>query len=84
LRKDIVMKRSALLIFPAILLLSACGTTKEDRAASGALIGAGTGAVVGSMVGAPVSGAAIGAATGAATGALADPDTINLGKPWWR
>lgn len=71
-------------IIPCILLLSACGTTKEDRAASGGLIGAGAGAVIGSTVGHPLTGAAIGAGVGATTGALADPSKLNLGKPVWK
>ena len=75
---------SSLILIPCLLALAACGTSKEDRAASGALIGAGTGAVVGSTVGAPLTGAAIGAGVGATTGALADPSAINLGKPVWR
>ncbi len=64
--------------------LTACGNTKEDRAASGGLLGAGAGAVVGSTVGAPVTGAAIGAGVGATTGALTDKADINLGDPIWR
>lgn len=78
------MKTRMLLILSMLSALSACGYSKEDRAASGGLIGAGAGAIVGSTVGAPVAGAAIGAGVGATTGALADPNTINLGKPLWR
>ncbi|MES2985316.1 MAG: hypothetical protein V4735_09035 [Pseudomonadota bacterium] len=78
------MKLSHLILVPALLSLAACGTTKQDRAVSGGLIGAGAGAVIGSTVAAPVTGALIGGSVGAATGALADPDTINLGKPWWK
>ncbi len=78
------MKKTVLFTLPCLLVLSACGTTKEDRAATGGLIGAGAGAVVGSTVGAPVTGAVVGAAAGAATGALTDPDKIDLGRPWWR
>jgi osmotically inducible lipoprotein OsmB len=78
------MKFAKFALIPLILAVSACGTTKSDRAASGALIGAGAGALVGSTVAAPVHGAAIGAAVGAATGAMTDPETINIGKPWWR
>ena len=69
---------------PALLALSACGISKSDRAASGALIGAGTGALVGSTVGAPGYGALIGGAVGATTGAMTDPNTIDFGKPLWR
>lgn len=78
------MVRASLLLLTALLALSACGHSKQDRAASGALIGAGAGAVIGSTVGAPGHGALIGGAVGAATGAMTDTDTINLGKPWWR
>lgn len=78
------MKLSHLVLIPALLALSACGTTKSDRAASGALIGAGTGALVGSTVGAPVYGAAVGGAVGAVTGAMTGQDTIDFGKPLWR
>lgn len=78
------MKFTKFALIPLFLALSACGTTKSDRAASGALIGAGAGALVGATVSAPVEGAAIGAAVGAATGAMTDPDAINIGKPWWR
>lgn len=78
------MKSTTLFVLPCLVLLAACGTTKEDRAASGGLIGAGAGAVVGSTVGAPVTGAVVGAAAGATAGALTDPDKIDLGRPWWK
>jgi osmotically inducible lipoprotein OsmB len=68
----------------ALLMLSACGTSKTDRALSGAGIGAGAGALGGFLVGAPVQGAVIGGALGAGAGALTDDDQINLGKPVWR
>ena len=57
------------------LALAACGSSKTDRALSGAGIGAGAGAVGGALMGNPA---------GAATGALTDQDDINLGKPWWK
>ncbi len=78
------MKPTQLILIPCLLALAACGTTKEDRALSGGLIGAGAGAVIGSTVGAPAQGAAVGAAVGATTGAVVDPSKINLGKPLWR
>ncbi len=78
------MKTKTMLILATLCALSACGYSKEDRAASGALIGAGGGAIIGSTVGAPLTGAAIGAGVGATTGALADPNNLNLGKPIWR
>jgi osmotically inducible lipoprotein OsmB len=51
----------------AALGLAACGTTMEQRAASGALGGAVAGQVIGGNTGSTVAGAAIGAAAGAAT-----------------
>ncbi len=78
------MNMTKLILIPCLLALAACGTTKEDRALSGGLIGAGAGAVIGSTVGAPAQGAAIGAGVGATTGAVVDPSKINLGKPLWR
>ena|SRR3954470_6539527 len=68
----------------AALALAACGTTTEDRAASGGLLGAGAGAAVGSLSGNAGTGAIIGGLGGAAVGALTDPCTLNLGDPFWR
>ncbi len=51
----------------ALILLSACGTTMEQRAATGALGGAVAGQVIGGNTGATVAGAAVGAVAGAAT-----------------
>ena len=67
-----------------VLMLVACGNTKEDRAASGGLVGAGAGAIIGSAVGHPITGAAIGAGVGATTGALTDKADVNLGEPIWK
>lgn len=64
--------------------LGACGTTTQDRAISGGLLGAGAGAAIGSLSGDAGAGALIGGAAGAATGALTDPCSLNLGDPWWR
>ncbi|HET6159377.1 MAG TPA: YMGG-like glycine zipper-containing protein [Dongiaceae bacterium] len=64
--------------------LSACGTTKSDRALTGAGLGAGAGALGGALVGHPVAGALVGGAAGAATGGLTDRDDINFGKPIWK
>jgi len=64
--------------------LSACGTTKSDRALTGAGLGAGAGLLGGAVVGHPVAGALVGGAAGAATGALTDHDDINFGKPIWK
>ena len=64
--------------------LTACGTTKEDRALSGGAIGAGVGGVAGALGGSPVTGALLGGAAGAAGGALTNPNQIDLGKPVWK
>ena len=71
-------------ILLATLALAACGSSKTDRALSGAGIGAATGAVGGAILGSPGTGAVLGGAAGAATGVLTDEDDIDLGKPWWR
>jgi osmotically inducible lipoprotein OsmB len=68
----------------AVLMLSACGTTPGERAASGGLIGAGGGAAVGAIAGHPVEGALIGGALGAVAGAVSDPCKFNLGDPFWK
>ena len=69
----------------ALMAVSACGTSKSDRALSGAGIGAGAGALGGAVLGGdPVTGAVLGGAAGAATGALTNKDDIDLGKPAWR
>ena len=66
------------------LLLSACGSTTEDRAISGAGIGAAAGAVTGAIIGVPLVGAAVGAAAGGAVGAATTPSQVDLGKPVWK
>ncbi len=48
-------------------LLAACGTTMEQRAATGAIGGAVAGQVIGGNTGSTVAGAAIGGVAGAAT-----------------
>jgi len=74
------MKKTAytfIIILP--LTLSACGSTNEDRALSGAGIGAATGAIGSAVVGGNAAGGAlVGAGVGAATGALTDEDEVNL------
>lgn len=79
------MLRTIILCTGILATLSACGTSKTDRALSGAGIGAGVGAV-GSAVtgGSPVTGAVIGGAVGAAAGGLTDKDDLDLGKPVWK
>ena len=66
-------------------LLTACGTTPEERGVSGAGIGAGAGAIVGAVTGLTVvEGAVLGAVAGGLTGALTDEEDVNLGKPAWK
>jgi osmotically inducible lipoprotein OsmB len=79
------MKVLSIAVIASALVLSACGTSKTDRALSGGAIGAGVGAVGSSITGgSPVTGALIGGAVGAGAGALTDEDDVNLGKPVWR
>jgi osmotically inducible lipoprotein OsmB len=77
-------KALAAILAAGTLALSACGTTTEDRALSGAGIGAGVGAVGGALTGHPLAGAALGGAAGAAGGALTSPSQVDLGRPIWR
>ena len=80
-----MLKKTAITLTVLTLALAGCGTTKTDRAVSGAGLGAGAGAAVGALTGMSVAtGAALGAIGGAATGALTDADTVNLGDPVWR
>lgn len=51
----------------ATALLAACGTTMEQRAATGAIGGAVAGQAIGGDTGSTVAGAAVGAVAGAAT-----------------
>lgn len=72
-------------VIASALALSACGTSKSDRALSGGAIGAGVGAIGSSVTGgSAVTGALIGGAVGAGAGALTDKDDVDLGKPVWR
>jgi osmotically inducible lipoprotein OsmB len=50
-----------------LILLSACGTTMEQRAATGAIGGAAVGQAIGGNTGSTVAGAAAGAVAGAVT-----------------
>ena len=78
------MKRTMALVLGVALLLSACGISTGDRAASGAGIGAGAGAVLGAVTGLSIlQGVLIGAAAGGLTGALTSKDVIDLGDPIW-
>jgi len=54
-------------VIGAVALLAACGTTMEQRAATGAIGGAVVGQAVGGNTGSTVAGAAVGAVAGAVT-----------------
>lgn len=54
-------------VLGAAMLLAACGSTMEQRAATGALGGAAVGQAIGGNTGATVAGAAAGAIAGAVT-----------------
>lgn len=74
------MIRKIILITVLGLILAACGTSKGERALSGAGIGAGVGAAGAAVTGgSPATGAVVGGAAGAATGALTDEEEIDLG-----
>ncbi len=76
---------SVIITTVAVLSLSACGSSRFDRALSGAGVGAGLGALGGAVVGGSVgTGAVVGGAVGAATGALTNQRDINLGRPLWK
>lgn len=55
------------------LLMAACGTTQDQRAATGGLTGLGAGAIIGGPLG-----AAVGAAAGAAGGMLMPEDATSI------
>lgn len=80
-----MIRPSLVAALAAAALLAACGTSKTDRALSGAGIGAGVGAGTAAVTGGSLlGGAAIGGAGGAAAGALTDQNDLDLGKPLWR
>lgn len=67
------------------VMLTACGTTPEERGISGAGVGAGAGAIVGAVTGlSVVQGAVLGAVAGGLTGALTNEDQVDLGEPAWK
>jgi osmotically inducible lipoprotein OsmB len=78
------MMHRFVLLASSVLLLSACGTSTQDRALSGGGIGAGAGAVGGLLLGHPIEGALLGGAAGAAGGALTKSSDIDLGTPVWK
>lgn len=74
-----------ILVIATVGLLAACGSTRTDRALSGAGIGAGAGAVGGAVLGGdPVTGAVVGGALGAGAGAATRQDEVDLGRPVWK
>ncbi len=79
------MRKFMLVLTAASLLgLTACGTSKTDRALSGGALGAAGGAALGAVTGGSVAGGALlGGAGGAAAGALTDKDDVDLGDPAW-
>lgn len=78
-----MISRLSLLVI--VVALAGCGTSRGERAASGAVIGAAAGTVVGAVTGlGPLAGLAIGTAAGGLTGAATRADEVDLGKPVWR
>jgi len=71
--------RTMLFMGVACCALAACGSSKSERALSGAGIGAGVGALGSAVTGGSWgTGAVVGGAAGAAVGALTDEDDIDL------
>ena len=70
------MKRF-IIVAATVAMVSACGHSTEDRAASGAGIGAGVGLIAGPP------GVIVGGLAGAAVGSETRSDQVNLGKPLW-
>jgi hypothetical protein len=83
--EEMTMPRSSVVLMVLALVLSGCGSTKEDRTLGGAGLGAGTGAVVGAVTGlGVVNGLLLGAVAGGATGLLTDQSQVDLGTPIWK
>ncbi len=77
--------QNAVVAVMVLTSLAACGSSRGDRALSGAAIGAGAGAVGGAVLGGdPVTGAVVGGAVGAAAGAVTKKKDVDLGKPIWK
>jgi hypothetical protein len=75
-QEDIMRKMAGLSL--ALLMavpLAGCGTTRDDRAVNGALLGGATGAVVGGLATGRAGGALAGGAIGAAAGAIIGAET---------
>jgi len=62
--------RKLLVVVAAAIALAGCQTARQERAATGALIGGGTGAVIGGVASNSVGGALAGGVIGAAAGAI--------------
>ena len=79
------LSRNVIAAVVIALSLSACGSTTEDRAVSGAGIGAAGGAAIGALFGGvgAIPGALIGAGVGAGTGAVTNQAELDLGRPVW-
>lgn len=73
--------QNAIMTLVLLLSLAACGSSKADRALSGADAGAANSAVTG---GDPARGAVTGGAVGAAAGAVTKKKLVFFGKPMWR
>ncbi len=70
----------ASLLVVTALAASACGSSKGERALSGAGIGAAAGGIGAAALGGnPWTGAAVGGVVGGATGALTDKKDLDLG-----
>lgn len=78
------MLRVLITVLALGLLTAACGTSRTDRALSGAGLGAAGGGALGAASGNTMGGAILGGAAGAAAGALTDEEQINLGNPIWK
>ncbi len=77
--------QNAMVAVIVLTSLAACGSSKGERALSGAGIGAGVGAVGSAVTGGdPVTGAVVGGAVGAAAGAVTKEKDVDLGKPVWK
>lgn len=62
--------RKIVIVLAAALALASCQTARQDRAATGAVIGGGTGAIIGAVAGKSAGAAVAGGVIGAAAGAI--------------
>ena len=78
--------KKVILVATAVMALGAC-TPREERTATGALIGAGAGAIIGGAAtgraGGALAGAVIGGAGGAIIGNATTPDRVCYGRDEW-